>query len=76
MRVKAAEGFLERQSNLVSTDSLEAGGSLKLDTKILYKDETFMTEWSNFKDDIHEKPRETLNCLGLAVHQVGENKLL
>lgn len=35
----------------------------------LINDETLMGKWSTFREDLTEKPEETLNSIGLAMHQ-------
>lgn len=50
--------------------NLEAGMSFDIDICELYNDNEFIELWPNFKDDIHENPINTLNCMKLAIHQV------
>lgn len=38
--------------------------------RALLGDPVFMEDWPMFQEDLREKPEYTLNCLGLAMHQV------
>lgn len=74
-KIEATESFLARNQDLISLDCLNAGTAFNIDINSFYKDDDFMRDWSDFKKEIRENPGETLNCLGLAVHQVSMKKL-
>lgn len=71
--IKAIEAFIKRHkalSSLFTMANFEAGLSFDIDMYELYNDDEFMKQWPNFKDEIHENPTNTLNCIKLGIHQV------
>lgn len=71
-KVKAVEESLKRNSREslpLTLASLEAGVTFAIDFHVLRNDNIFLTEWTNFKSDIQEKPTHTINCIKLAIHQ-------
>ncbi|XP_043275988.1 DNA helicase MCM8-like [Venturia canescens] len=69
-KIQATESFLARHQDLISLDGLNAGTAFNIDVNSFYNDNDFLSDWSNFKKEMRENPSETLNCLGLAVHQL------
>lgn len=72
-QIKAIEGFVERNhslSSLFTMANLEAGRSFDIDICELCNDNEFVQQWPDFKDEIHENPITTLNCMKLVIYQV------
>ncbi|XP_063973083.1 DNA helicase MCM8-like [Diachasmimorpha longicaudata] len=67
-RTKSGESFFKRNPDALIPS--KSGPSFNIDMKRLSSDPEFAGEWETFKDDIEKSPRETLNVLGLALHQV------
>lgn len=49
---------------------IEDRRSCAIDFKHILDDKSFIEGWTNFEQDVLQEPEHTLNCLGLAVHQV------
>lgn len=67
-KVEAGIKFMEKNSD-VSEKTLR-GPSFNINIDRFFKDKEFMSEWSTFEHDIIENPQETLDCLGLSLHQI------
>ncbi|XP_044010007.1 DNA helicase MCM8-like [Aphidius gifuensis] len=68
-KVETSLNFIKRNLDVAEV-SLHGGPSFNISIDRFNKDEEFINEWETFNDDLINKPRETLNCLGLALHQV------
>ncbi|KAG8226903.1 hypothetical protein J437_LFUL007817 [Ladona fulva] len=69
-KVKNMESFIKRNKVFYSLTEIEERRSYSLDLKRLLAEEELIVQWPTFKDDLSENPEHTLNCLGLAMHQV------
>ncbi|XP_011304592.1 DNA helicase MCM8 [Fopius arisanus] len=69
-----AQGFFTRNPDALVPS--KSGPSFNLDMKRFSIDKEFVEEWENFPEDMEKNPRETLNILGLALHQVLVNSKL
>jgi hypothetical protein len=68
--VQAMEGFIGRNQELVKTSEIKKRRAFPLDLKLLMSDEIFKESWPEFATDLIDSPEQTLNILGLAMHQV------
>jgi hypothetical protein len=64
------EGFIGRNHELVKTSEIKKRRAFPLDLKLLMSDDIFMESWPEFTADLIDSPEQTLNILGLAMHQV------
>lgn len=69
-KTTAAENFIKRHKQLFMVSDIEERRSCIMDYKILTADEGFIQEWPSFQQDLCDVPEVSINCLGLAVHQV------
>lgn len=69
-KVKATEQFILTHGDLFNEETIEESGACVFDLKVFLSDEEFLDKWPTFGDDLYDDPAETLNCLGLAIHQV------
>ncbi|XP_021920496.1 DNA helicase MCM8 isoform X1 [Zootermopsis nevadensis] len=69
-KVQAMEKFINRNSSVYSYSVVEERRSFSIDLKNLKSDNDFTSEWATFEEDLSECPEQTINCLGLAMHQV------
>lgn len=69
-KVKAMEELINKNSSLYSYSVVEERRSFSVDLKHLRSDSDFTSAWTTFEEDLHEVPEQTINCLGLAMHQV------
>jgi DNA helicase MCM8 len=69
-KVRAMEKFINKNSSLYSYSVVEERRCFSVDLKSLSSDSDFISAWSTFEKDLHEVPEQTINCLGLAMHQV------
>ncbi|XP_073988603.1 minichromosome maintenance 8 factor recombination-defective isoform X2 [Rhodnius prolixus] len=69
-RTRVAENFFSTIIKSLKLSELEEHKYYRLDSKILLNDEALLKEWPSFPDDIRDNPSHTINCLGLALHQV------
>lgn len=67
---KAAEQFFSRNKSTIKVSDIEEKRFYNLDWKSISEDNDFLSSWCSFKDDIVEHAEKTINCLGLALHQV------
>ena len=56
--------------DLISQANLTVGAPFDIDVNKLFESQIFFEDWSEFRNDLQDNPSHTLNCLGLAVHQV------
>ncbi|XP_017758433.1 PREDICTED: DNA helicase MCM8 [Eufriesea mexicana] len=71
-KIQTAENFINKHQQLLTLltlENLENGIVFVIDMCELCNDTNFLTEWSDFKKDLHENPLHTLNCFKLAIHQ-------
>lgn len=66
------EEFVINHRNLFNEEEVEERRSFVFDLKVCFASNEFEDKWPSFKDDLYNNPTDTLNCLGLAVHQVTE----
>lgn len=69
-KVRAMEGFIGRNHELVKTSEIKKRRAFPLDLKLLMSDQIFMEAWPDFATELIDSPDQTLNILGLAMHQV------
>lgn len=69
-KVKATEEFIINHRDLFNEEEVEETRSYIFDLKVCYASEEFSEKWPSFKEDLCDNPSNTLDCLGLAVHQV------
>lgn len=69
-KTRAAENFIRRHRQLFIISDIEERRACTMDYKILIGDEEFVQEWSSFQQDLCDDPQVSINCLGLAIHQV------
>lgn len=69
-KVKAVEDFILRHKELFNEEEIDERRSCIFDLKICLSDDEFIRDWATFTDDFFNIPFNSLNCLGLAVHQV------
>ncbi|KAK9510017.1 hypothetical protein O3M35_004892 [Rhynocoris fuscipes] len=69
-RTRIAENYFEKNKKSLKVNELEEQKFYRLDIKSLLNDESFLREWTSFPDDVRDNPSHTINCLGLALHQV------
>ncbi|XP_015113669.1 DNA helicase MCM8 [Diachasma alloeum] len=67
-RARSSESFFKRNPDALIPS--KSGPSFNVDMKRLSSDREFSEDWEAFSEDIERSPRETLNTLGLALHQV------
>ncbi|PSN44603.1 DNA helicase MCM8 [Blattella germanica] len=70
MKIKTMEDFIIKNKVLYSHTTIEERKAFSVDLKIIKSDDSFLKEWTTFDNDLSENPEHTLNCLGLAMHQV------
>ena len=58
-----------------SQDEIERKGSITVDYKELMSDGRVTESIPDLRTDIKEMPEKILNCLGLAIHQVGYSNI-
>lgn len=69
-KVKATEEFIITHGDLFNEEAIEESGACLFDLKVFLSDEEFLYKWPTFSDDLYHEPAQTLNCLGLAIHQI------
>ncbi|KAK0172432.1 hypothetical protein PV328_005749 [Microctonus aethiopoides] len=69
-KIKAAENFMDRNPDITTIIPQKTGPAFNINVDRFINDEQFINEWYTFENDLQDKPRETLNCLGLALHQI------
>ncbi|KAJ9579973.1 hypothetical protein L9F63_004356 [Diploptera punctata] len=69
-KVKIMENFILQNSILYSHTTIEERRAFSVDLKLIKSDAEFMKEWPTFEEDLSENPEHTINCLGLAMHQI------
>lgn len=66
-KIQAADEFVKQNPNyIISKPGQEPPLNINIDR--FYYNEKFIKQWKNFKNDLRDKPRETLNCLALAFY--------
>jgi len=70
VKVRAVEGFISRNQELVKTSEVKERRAFPVDLKLLMSDNILMDSWPDFASDLTENPEKALNILGLAMHQV------
>lgn len=68
-KVKATEEFILNHIESFNEEDIEERRSCIFDLKDFNNPE-FHAKWPSFKEDLFSEPLNTLNCLGLAIHQV------
>lgn len=67
--------YLRKHEQNISIEQLIENKSYLLDVEFLYQNEDFISIWSNFWEDLTNRPNYTLCCLGLAIHQYALEEL-
>ncbi|CAI6342749.1 unnamed protein product [Macrosiphum euphorbiae] len=73
--ILASISFLNTHEQNISIEQLVENKSYLLNVESLNQDEDFTTVWSQFWDDLTNRPNYTLQCLGLAIHQYALEEL-
>lgn len=73
--ILATVSFLNTHEQNISIEQLVENKSYLLNVESLNQDEDFTTVWSQFWDDLTNRPNYTLQCLGLAIHQYALEEL-
>lgn len=73
--ILAAVSFLNKHEQNISIEQLIENKSYLLNVDSLNQDQNFISIWSNFWDDLTNRPNYTLRCLGLAIHQYALEEL-
>lgn len=68
MKIKAFEGYIQRNKEMYSFEKIKETKSFPVDLNVVLKDE-LISEWTTFENDLNTQPENTLNCLGIAMHQ-------
>lgn len=55
--------------------SIQETKKFMINLKWLYEDENFKSEWKDFESDLRDNPSHSINCLGMAMHQVVRIKI-
>lgn len=67
--MKAFHSYINRQSNSFDFGKIRSNLFVTLPVQTLLDDSILQRDWPQFQQDLHERPEETLNCAGLALHQ-------
>lgn len=73
--ILATISFLNKYEQNISIEQLVENKSYLLNVDSLNQNEGFVSIWSNFWEDLTNRPKHTLRCLGLAVHQYALEEL-
>lgn len=73
--ILATMSFLSKHEQNISIEQLVENKSYLLNVDFLNNDGDFTSVWSNFWDDLTNRPDYTLHCLGLAIHQYALEEL-
>lgn len=71
-KVKAVEEYMLSHIESFNEEDIEERRSCIFDLKTCFCNAEFAEKWPSFKEDLFTEPVNTLNCLGLAIHQVYE----
>lgn len=74
--VKTTENYIRENKEKFNLKDIEQHKRYFIDIKNLPEDEGIKKNWSTFEQDLEVSPEMALNCLGLAMHQVLNYKLL
>uniref|UniRef100_A0A4W5QIP6 DNA helicase MCM8 n=1 Tax=Hucho hucho TaxID=62062 RepID=A0A4W5QIP6_9TELE len=69
-KIKVFEQYFTSQIHLYDKDEIERQGSVLVDYKALVEDKEVCMALPDLSNQLREQPETTLNCLGLAIHQV------
>ncbi|XP_041728877.2 DNA helicase MCM8-like [Coregonus clupeaformis] len=69
-KIKVFEQYFTSQIHLYDKDEIERQGSVLVDYKGLVEDKEVCMALPDLANQLREQPETTLNCLGLAIHQV------
>ncbi|XP_071221910.1 DNA helicase MCM8 [Salvelinus alpinus] len=69
-KIKVFEQYFTSQIHLYDKDDIERQGSVLVDYKALVEDKKVCMALPDLSNQLREQPETTLNCLGLAIHQV------
>lgn len=73
--ILATISFLNKHVQNISIEQLVENKSYILDVDVLNQDQEIISTWSNFWNDLTNRPNYTLLCLGLAIHQYALEEL-
>lgn len=73
--IMGAISFLNKHKQNISIEQLIENKSYLLNVDLLNEDEDFILIWSDFWDDLTNRPDYSLRCLGLAIHQYALEEL-
>lgn len=71
MKTKMVEAYLKRNNQCFNAEEIEERRYCSLDFKHILQDSQLLENWPSFESDLSDDPECSINCLGLAVHQVG-----
>lgn len=71
----AIKVYLRKYEQNISIEQLIENKSYLLNVDFLYQDEDFISIWSNFWDDLTNRPNYTLQCIGLAIYEYALEEL-
>lgn len=69
-KTQAVERYLQRHQQLFNSADIEDRRYCSVDVKHILSDTQFCEDWIDFEKDLLDEPEQTINCLGLAIHQV------
>lgn len=69
MKLKAFRSYVDRQESALDLKKIRTNLYCTLPVQSLLDDVGLQRDWPKFQLDLNERPDETLNCAGLALHQ-------
>lgn len=73
--ILATISFLNQHEQNISIEQLVENKSYLINVDSLNQNAAFVSVWSNFWEDLTNRPIHTLRCLGLAIHQYALEEL-
>lgn len=69
IQVKAFEIFFNDTIHAYDLPNIKSSLWFSLNLQCVQENKRFMMQWPTFNEDLADNPEETLNCVGLAMHQ-------
>lgn len=69
-KVKAVEDFIKKNTSLFTFTTIQESRNFTIDLKLLLNDQDFNSSWNQFESDLRDHPTHSIDCVGLAMHQV------